>query len=395
MKKTLFTLILISFTFLGYGQEVRNDTLTIKKVKSNELDPLDFSRINASQRINQDKMISVADNNYALYDTILVSLSQKASSAIQTRADIIYATRFKGNPMSIQAFEPLIPALMSRLEQLEIPQNGATIDFSFYQDKDGKLINPVIVITPQINTSKTYYLDQADNEAKKFEKYIINFRFINTQVISVMVNDLSDLNEISQQGPTAYVNAYLASAEIQKKYKSKNKKVYEQILINSDKQEISDIQSINYNPARNRNFFVGTYGFSTSLIRNTLTPNLEFAVGYNWKGKYGETIRYLGVQTTYHYFFERAADRSFEVYDNAFVGIFFKSYSPYSKQDKVDIGIGISYLTRSSGDYFEGNTFKFSIDLTKRNSNVSLIPEIIFEDNFSKSYPSIKLGVFF
>jgi len=101
------------------------------------------------------------------------------------------------------------------------------------------------------------------------------------------------------------------------------------------------------------------------------------------------------VQSSFHYFFDRNVDKSYNMNVNTFVTAFYKkNFSKSTLKDRW-AGIGVGYLVKKSGGYFGENTMKVGLLLNAHQSAIDIIPELIITDNFKTVIPSIRFGLTF
>jgi hypothetical protein len=130
------------------------------------------------------------------------------------------------------------------------------------------------------------------------------------------------------------------------------------------------------------------------LVRDKLVPEIGLGVALQLnRGQRG--TRYLGLNGSMHYFFERRDDGGYQMFINTFVTL--ELAQSFSREGKLWQKVGIGYLVGEQGGYFGPNTFKLTLDLTgkPRLGTLHLIPELILTDNFKTIFPGIRLGVGF
>jgi len=129
-----------------------------------------------------------------------------------------------------------------------------------------------------------------------------------------------------------------------------------------------------------------------ALIRNTLAPNVYLSLKMNVNNKYQ-----LGLNASSYYLFERDTARNFKMYGNLFAGIEFLkprelivNGNNERKEESADWwGIGISYLIENNGDYFNDPTFK--VYFINEIEHITILPELIFTDNFNTLFPGVTI----
>jgi hypothetical protein len=144
-----------------------------------------------------------------------------------------------------------------------------------------------------------------------------------------------------------------------------------------------------------RDFLNLTVGIGAGLFRDKLVPEIALNAAITFGSKHGIKLHKFGVQSSFHYFFDRNENKNYDMHVNTFVTAFYKrNFSKSSLTDRWG-GIGLGYLVKSAGSYFEGNTFKASIFITPNNSEISIIPELIVSDDFKTVFPSLRFGLTF
>ena len=130
------------------------------------------------------------------------------------------------------------------------------------------------------------------------------------------------------------------------------------------------------------------------LVRDRLVPEIGLGLALQLK-RSRPGIKYIGLNGSMHYFFERRDDGRYKMFINTFVTL--ELAQSFSKEGKLWQKVGIGYLVSEQGGYFGPNTFKLTLDLTgkPRHGTLHLIPELIFTDNFKTIFPGIRAGVGF
>jgi hypothetical protein len=133
------------------------------------------------------------------------------------------------------------------------------------------------------------------------------------------------------------------------------------------------------------------------LIRNTVTPMGEIGVQYNryWRpGNYNDHNVFKLTATPY-FFFDKNSRGDFLIRDNWFINA-----SAGEIDENPQYGwfgntatFGVGYLAVNKGDYFKKTTFKVFTDIVFV-KGFTIVPEIIFTDNFKQVFPGITLKVF-
>lgn len=141
----------------------------------------------------------------------------------------------------------------------------------------------------------------------------------------------------------------------------------------------------------------GFPAIGVGLVRNQITPVMDFNVMLRWKTSKHDFK--IGPGISVNYFFEKDSN-GYHVFPNTFGKIEFfmkrensaKILSDSTKNNSNSnrwFSIGVSYLLDASGDYFNGTTVKlfWTYDLGK----VNLSPELIITDDWKTFFPGIKI----
>ncbi len=135
--------------------------------------------------------------------------------------------------------------------------------------------------------------------------------------------------------------------------------------------------------------------FGVGIVRNTLTPTADIAFQYNRYWNNFKERNMFRLSGTGYYFFDKDSKGSFVVNDNWFISATVGNISQhndpgwYGKQSTF----GIGYLVSRKGDYFKKNTFRVFTDIMLVRG-ISVVPEVIFTDNFKQIFPGISVKVF-
>jgi len=134
--------------------------------------------------------------------------------------------------------------------------------------------------------------------------------------------------------------------------------------------------------------------FGAGLVRNTLTPVADVGFQYNryWNNFKERNIYRLS--GTGYYFFEKDESGNYRVHDNWFINATIGSIS-----ERVDPGwygreasVGVGYLVSQKGNYFKNNAMRiFTHIMIVR--GVSVVPEVIFNNNFKEIFPGITIKI--
>lgn len=135
-----------------------------------------------------------------------------------------------------------------------------------------------------------------------------------------------------------------------------------------------------------------TMGIGIGFYRDRFIPDLGFKVGFNFSDRYGVMRVKTGLLYTQQYLFTASEEPAIsEPNVNGFLSGFFNL--KYGNDNEV--GVGLGYLIHRQGDFYRGNTFKFSLYNQKKNSAVSFTPELVFSNDFKQAFPALRFGLSF
>ncbi|MBC7920851.1 MAG: hypothetical protein H7Z75_07130 [Ferruginibacter sp.] len=127
-------------------------------------------------------------------------------------------------------------------------------------------------------------------------------------------------------------------------------------------------------------------GMGVGLVRDKVVPEIGTGIAY----RFPRTTAYVGLKFTFHYFFDRRTDGSYQMNINTFMS------AELGDKFKSGNGLSIGYLIHRSGGYFKGTTFKLSQSVrTEKIGRFRLVPELIVTNGFRTVFPGIRIGVGF
>jgi hypothetical protein len=136
------------------------------------------------------------------------------------------------------------------------------------------------------------------------------------------------------------------------------------------------------------------------MIRDKVSPMIEVLIGVNfWENKKPAFWKNFQVGWQPYFSFERGSDGNYLINRNDFVYLAFgktfdsrgiKSQEESNFLDLKNWRVGLGYLVRQEGNYFQGNTYKLFFQ-TRIKSKISIMPELIFTNDFKQIYPSITI----
>lgn len=132
-------------------------------------------------------------------------------------------------------------------------------------------------------------------------------------------------------------------------------------------------------------------GIGMGFYRDRFVPDIGFKIAVNFPDRLGNKDLQFGLLYTQQYFFEKNAQQEYEVDTNGFLSGFFS----IDFSGNYKIGAGVGALIEQNGDFYQENTYKFSMYTEKKDSKISFTPELIFTDNFKQIIPALKFGLSF
>jgi hypothetical protein len=132
------------------------------------------------------------------------------------------------------------------------------------------------------------------------------------------------------------------------------------------------------------------------LVRNTIAPMAEIGLQYNKRVGGSQNYRdFFRVSAAPYFFFDKDAEGNYKTNDNWFINA--DIGSTYDGNEKGWLGktvsFGAGYLVVQNGGYFKNTTFKIFTDMQVV-QRFTIVPEIIFTNNFKQIFPGFTLKVF-
>ncbi|MFK7953644.1 MAG: hypothetical protein AB8B73_12420 [Ekhidna sp.] len=132
-------------------------------------------------------------------------------------------------------------------------------------------------------------------------------------------------------------------------------------------------------------------GIGLGFYRDRFVPDINFKLAVGFPDRLGNQDIQFGLLYTQQYFFDKNVEQEYDLNVNGFLSAFFSK----SFRKDYKIGVGAGKLLQQNGDFYQGDTYKFSLYTQKRDSRVNLTPELIFTENFKKAFPALKFGLSF
>lgn len=135
-----------------------------------------------------------------------------------------------------------------------------------------------------------------------------------------------------------------------------------------------------------------SFGIGLGTVRSTLTPDAEAKIMVNLSKKGVERIQ-LGVSYEALFSFEANDEGNMDVRSNSFVNLIFARSVMMSRSSKRQMaGIKIGRTVVQDDNTFDGPAYKFSF-YYEIGSRFTIEPGVIFEDNFKKAFPVLRLAI--
>lgn len=133
-------------------------------------------------------------------------------------------------------------------------------------------------------------------------------------------------------------------------------------------------------------------GIITGLIKNKFVTGFDFQIGLTFAKKGIMKSKYFAVYELVYDFSNPPEGKSFV--SNDFLSVGYDRNFSLNPNKANWYGFSLGYLVNRNNDFFEKNTFKISIH-KQFNRNVSLKPEVYFNDFFKNVYPGLRVQISF
>ena len=128
-------------------------------------------------------------------------------------------------------------------------------------------------------------------------------------------------------------------------------------------------------------------GIGAGLIKNQLASDFNFRIG-KFNTCKGILKHHFYISDNLNYTF----DDSETILINNFLNLGYR-YNLSNSLNKYNwIGVECGYLTKVSGDFFKNPTFRLGTMIDLR-QNITISPQIYFENGFNKVYPGLRIGI--
>ena len=134
--------------------------------------------------------------------------------------------------------------------------------------------------------------------------------------------------------------------------------------------------------------------FGAGVVRNIVAPVTDIAFQHNRYWNNSRERGFTRISGSGYYFFEKDAAGNFAVNDNWFVNASIGNISDRTDASwyGLESSFGIGYLVSKKGGYFKNNTFRVFTDIMLVRG-LTIVPEIIFTDDFKQIFPGITVKV--
>ncbi|MBL7717630.1 MAG: hypothetical protein JNL72_02240 [Flavipsychrobacter sp.] len=140
---------------------------------------------------------------------------------------------------------------------------------------------------------------------------------------------------------------------------------------------------------------VGTFGVGASLVRNNLTPIMNFGLEYQrrWIGT-KKDYRSYSLYASPYYFFSKRTDGKYATHISWFLNVERGHTHKDEDDDRFrEISVGAGYLLNPDGKIFERQTVKGYFAYTFK-AGITVCPELIITNNFRNFIPAFTIRLF-
>jgi hypothetical protein len=242
---------------------------------------------------------------------------------------------------------------------------------------------PTLYIKTKNPEIKNYRQENGQLKAVKTEKdfiEVVDKR--NRYTFYLVLNDLSELNGLEPTVVQGYVTAILKDFEgLPKRYKS--------YILNIDYKAENNTITRTKDDTKGTDYLGINAGLGINLIRDKFVPELDFSLKINIKD-----IFYIGATASTHYFFEPRETKGFRTLTNLFVGGEFGLNITQNRSNPSFLGVGVEYLVRQRGDFYNPNTMRINLSLPNK-SGFKISPQAYYDFDTNDFFWGFKLGKVF
>lgn len=309
-----------------------------------------FSKENSKVKIN------LGEGNYLLF-------SKKTFDMYNI---LKKSTNVQENIQEIQRYLSILQDSLEKYKSYEI--NYQT------QQAGGK---PSLSIKPLELNLEYYQMDNQQVQKSKTTQDKIHIIDDNLNYdVYLFVNKLSDIDDISSQNINEYINLIVKDID-----ESLKKRWYKSNILDL----MYDVRDNTVQRIENNKpplaYISLNLGLGLNVIRDRFVPESSLHLKTVFRNTW-----HIGASFTSHYLFERNLEGNYKTLSNHFAGLNF-GFDPvgkYGEKGKYYVGLGVEYLIKRDGDFYQPETFKLSLDLKLSEKDFILSPQIFLGkgDNF-------------
>jgi hypothetical protein len=242
---------------------------------------------------------------------------------------------------------------------------------------------PTLYIKTKNPEIKNYRQENGQLKAVKTEKdYIQIVDKRNQYKFHLVLNDLSELSNLNPSTVKGYITAILKDFEdLPKRYKS--------YILNIEYKAENNTITRTKDDTKGTDYLGINAGLGINLIRDKFVPELDFSLKINIKD-----IFYIGATASTHYFFEPRETKGFRTLTNLFVGGEFGLNITQNRSNPSFLGVGVEYLVRQRGDFYNPNTMRINLSLPNK-SGFKISPQAYYDFDTNDFFWGFKLGKVF
>jgi hypothetical protein len=276
---------------------------------------------------------------------------------------------------------------VSTINDVRIKINQYAPSASFYSYKDDELVQM------KVDQDTLRYIGYIQRPGT----FVVNYKDSRPGfIITLLLNNISDVSRL----PTGILSSGIILLNKDFELLGKNKAGEPRPLRSGtydlqQQKRISPLKTFELQYG-SKNGWIPYGQMSVQYGRGEWMPSVGAGIEYYYgKSKYGQ----YGVRLIWepYFFFSRDLNKKLITDRNDFVTLRFYSnwqfLFPSTPYNQYNLNFSFGYLVRRKGDWFEPNTFKFSLPGIQR-KNILAEPEFFFNKFFKDFSPSLKLIVF-
>ncbi len=247
---------------------------------------------------------------------------------------------------------------------------------------EGDAAQPILSTKVQNPEIKNYRQENGQLKAIKTQKDYVKVLKIKDHQFYLVLNDLSELNELDPAVMKGYVTAILKDFEdLPNRYKS--------YILNIQYKAENNTLTRTKDDTKGTDYLELNTGLGINLIRDKFVPELDFSMKLHFKD-----IFYIGATASTHYFFEAREERGFRTLRNLFVGGELGLNITQNRKKPYFLGLGVEYLVRQRGDFYNPNTMRINLSLPNK-SGFKISPQAYYDFDTDDFFWGFKLGKVF